>query len=134
MADEPLTLPQAAGELGVHYMTAYRYVRTGRLPATRVGGAWEIARSDLDLVRRGVGRSESAGPVPSRRRLESRLVGGDEQGSWNLLEAALASDMTPQDVVLELIAPTMTAIGTRLGSAVNCRSQTSTGRAPLPLG
>ena len=31
-----LTLQEAADLLGVHYMTAYRYVRTGRLPARTV--------------------------------------------------------------------------------------------------
>ena len=32
---EPLNLKQVARELGVHYMTAYRYVRHGRLPERR---------------------------------------------------------------------------------------------------
>jgi hypothetical protein len=33
-------LKQAAAYLGVHYMTAYRYVRTGRLGARRLGTEW----------------------------------------------------------------------------------------------
>ena len=37
MARQSLTLPEVAEKLGVHYMTAYRYVRTGRLPAKRSG-------------------------------------------------------------------------------------------------
>ena len=32
------TLQEAADELGVHYMTAYRYVRLGLLDAAKVGG------------------------------------------------------------------------------------------------
>ena len=38
-----ITLQEAADRLGVHYMTAYRYVRTGRMPATRArarSGGW----------------------------------------------------------------------------------------------
>ena len=38
MARRPFTLPEVAEKLGVHYMTAYRYVRTGRLPARTRGG------------------------------------------------------------------------------------------------
>jgi excisionase family DNA binding protein len=44
-----LGLREAADRLGVHYMTAYRYVRTGRLPATRIGAQWWV---DPDAVRR----------------------------------------------------------------------------------
>ncbi len=116
MATQPLTLLQAADELGVHYMTAYRYVRTGRLPAKRVGGTWQIAPADLELVRRvgsGARRRRPTGPAPSRSRLQARLVAGDETGAWGLLEAALASDMTPEDVLLELVAPTLRSIGAR---------------------
>ncbi len=116
MAIQPLTLPEAADELGVHYMTAYRYVRTGRLPAQRVGGTWQIAPADLELVRRvrpGARRPRPSGPVPSRSRLQARLVAGDETGAWGLLEAALASDMTSEDVLLELVAPTLRSIGVR---------------------
>lgn len=46
-SDQGMTLPEAAAALGVHYMTAYRYVRTGRLPAVRAGVHWEIDPSDV---------------------------------------------------------------------------------------
>ena len=39
---EPISLQEAASRLGVHYMTAYRYVRTGRLPARRDGAQWFV--------------------------------------------------------------------------------------------
>ena len=98
MADEAMTLQQAADALGVHYMTAYRYIRTGRLPATRVGGTWRVAVADLDLVRPGR-RSDQPGasgpgpptPPPIDTQLEARLLAGDETGAWNLIEAALVS-------------------------------------------
>ncbi len=110
-----LTLPQAAEELGVHYMTVYRYVRTGQLPAERVGGAWRVDRADLELVRRpaqrGSPRPRAAPTSPAR--LQSRLVAGDEAGAWGLLESSLASDRTPEEVLLELIAPTLRSIGTQ---------------------
>lgn len=42
-----LTLYEAAEQLGVHYMTVYRYVRTGRLPGRKVGVEWRIDPRDL---------------------------------------------------------------------------------------
>jgi excisionase family DNA binding protein len=35
-----LTLHEAADRLGVHYMTVYRRVQLGMLPARKVGGTW----------------------------------------------------------------------------------------------
>jgi MerR family transcriptional regulator, light-induced transcriptional regulator len=37
---EPIELAEAADRLGVHYQTAYRWVREGRLPAVRVRGRY----------------------------------------------------------------------------------------------
>ena len=67
MPKKLLTLPQVADKLGVHYMTAYRYVRTGRLPATRVKGAWQVDPADLAFVersRQGTRSSETTGQSP----------------------------------------------------------------------
>ena len=51
MTNGCLTLAEAAQELGVHYMTVYRYVRTGRLPARQVAGEWQIEPADLARFR-----------------------------------------------------------------------------------
>ena len=115
MPERPLTLPQVADKLGVHYMTAYRYVRTGRLPARRVGGTWRVDPGDLTLVRRSKHGSRSpraTGRAPSPTRLEARLVAGDEAGAWDVLEASLASGMEPEGVLLELVGPALRSIGT----------------------
>src|SRR6516225_8687883 len=50
MEDAGLSIEEAAARLGVHYMTIYRYVRIGRLPAERRGGRWRIREEDLALV------------------------------------------------------------------------------------
>lgn len=127
-----LTLAEAAQELGVHYMTAYRYVRTGRLPARQVGGEWQIEPADLARLRerapgpargaraRGAqGQDVRAEGAPARAGLklwqeqfEARLVAGDEPGSWALIEAVLAAGMKPDESLLELVAPAMRSIGT----------------------
>ena len=45
-----VTLAQAAEHLNVHYMTAYRYVRTGRMIAEKRGGQWWVQPADLAAV------------------------------------------------------------------------------------
>jgi excisionase family DNA binding protein len=58
-----LTLQEVADRLGVHYMTAYRYVRTGQLAAVRRDGRWTVTEDDLAAFE----RSRSPGPVRGRR-------------------------------------------------------------------
>jgi excisionase family DNA binding protein len=55
---ELIGLPEAVHQLGVHYMTAYRYVRTGRLPATIMNGLWRVDLADIRaFIERGSGWS-----------------------------------------------------------------------------
>jgi excisionase family DNA binding protein len=110
-----LSLQEAADRLGVHYMTAYRYVRLGLLPATKEGLAWRVAEADLDrlsapdgLASKGRGRQD---PAPWASRLERRLVAGDEVGAWGVVEASLAAGTEPAAIYLDVLAPAMVAIG-----------------------
>src|SRR4051794_39840097 len=109
----PITLQEAADRLGVHYMTAYRYVRTGRLPARREGVQWMVDPADLQKMRapgrppRRSGGVRPEGPA----KLAARMVAGDEAGAWTLVEAALASGAEPTEVYLELLAPAMQVVG-----------------------
>jgi excisionase family DNA binding protein len=112
MPRKPLTLPQVADKLGLHYMTVYRYVRTGRLPAKRVRGTWQVDPADLAHVERSRQGTRATGKAPSRARLEARLVASDEAGAWDVLEEALASGMEPDEVLLELVGPALRSIGT----------------------
>lgn len=128
-------LPELSAYLGVHYMTAYRYVRTGRLPANLVGGAWRIDVGEALAFResrrvRGSGDvpGSPAGHRPERRRrdragggaagppgsvemLERRLVAGDEGGSFALCEAALSSWAGLGDIYTEMLVPAMRKVG-----------------------
>ena len=67
MPKKPLTLQQAADKLQVHYMTVYRYVRTGKLPATRVGSVWQVDPDDLAQLKPAVLRSARELRRPRRR-------------------------------------------------------------------
>ena len=117
-----LTLQEAADLLGVHYMTAYRYVRLGMLPAEKVGGVWRVSsaalsgrRLDLVAPAAGAGSAQRAGRrrAPWAERLESRLLAGDGCGAWNVIEAAQAAGAELDEVYLDILAPAMVSIGRR---------------------
>lgn len=110
---ELVGLGDAAERLGVHYMTVYRYVRTGRLAALKMAGEWRVHQADVDRLR----RQARAGPVRGPRRslamdrMLDRLLAGDELGAWAVAESALASGAGPADIHLKLLAPALRAIG-----------------------
>lgn len=56
-----VTVEQAAKHLHLHPKTVLRYIRDGRLPATRVGKSYRIARAKLDAFGGAAsGQSETA--------------------------------------------------------------------------
>jgi excisionase family DNA binding protein len=112
-AGDRITLQEAAERLGVHYMTAYRYVRTGRLPADRDGVLWMVDPVDLRRMR-APGRSRNRrGSVRAEgpAKLAARMVAGDEAGSWGIVEAAMAAGVDPFDIYLDLLVPALHAVG-----------------------
>ena len=106
-----LSLKECAERLGVHYMTAYKYVRHGKLPATKIGGEWRVAESDLEVMLSGAAIPTPRGGTDWPSRLEDRLLAGDEAGAWAVVEAALASGMSPVDVHVDVIAEALHAVG-----------------------
>jgi len=107
-----LTLTDASEHLGVHYMTAYRYVRTGRLAAVKRGGQWEVSLDDLEsfgaTADSAVPRTELIPPM-----LVERLVAADENGVFQLLESAMASGADAEEVYLDLLGVALAIIGDR---------------------
>jgi excisionase family DNA binding protein len=118
--DGGINLKQVASALGVHYMTAYRYVRQGRLAARRVGTGWVVDPDHLIplLARRG---APAPGPIGRhgpeadwRGRLRRTLVVGDEAAAWRVLEQALAAGHAPADCYLDLLVGAIDDISGRL--------------------
>ena len=106
-------LRDAAERLGVHYMTVYRYVRTGRLPAERDGATWRVAITDLERLRvpdTRPSRTRASGQLRPQR-LMDRMVAGDEAGAWSIVEEALASGTSAPEVYVDVLVPTLRAIG-----------------------
>ncbi|HVX21328.1 MAG TPA: cobalamin-dependent protein [Acidimicrobiales bacterium] len=105
-----LNLKQVAAALEVHYMTAYRYVRTGRLAARRVGTGWVVHPADLAAFAAraapGPDGPGDAGHDPAaawRARLAGTLARGDEIAAWRVLEQALAAGQSPAQCYLDLV-------------------------------
>ena len=97
-----VSLREAAECLGVHYMTAYRYVRTGRLPATLEGATWTVATADLAVfgkVHLPPGRAAAARRRDPARpaRLAQRMAAGDEAASWAIIEEGLVRGTGPAE-------------------------------------
>jgi excisionase family DNA binding protein len=104
----------AAKRLGVHYMTVYRYIRTGRLPAVKMAGEWQVDPADVDrLHQQPVARVRGSRRSWATSRMLDRLLAGDELGAWTVAESALASGADPADINLELLAPALRTIGER---------------------
>jgi len=124
-----LTLQEVARALKVHYMTAYRYVRQGRLRATQVDGQWRVARADLTAFRtasrRSAPRRTTTRRTAPRRttppprsadwvsRMEACLLAGDEVGALGVVESALASGHDLYGAYLEVVSPALVRIGER---------------------
>jgi len=62
------SVEQVADLLGLHVRTVRGYVRSGRLPATRIGKQYRVTRADLDAL---TGRPAPAAPATVRSEASS---------------------------------------------------------------
>jgi excisionase family DNA binding protein len=120
MSNAPATisLQEAALRLGLHYMTVYRYVRTGKLPATQDGMLWRVRVSDVTALKEGRlsasgSRSRPNDATGTSQALEARLVAGDSAGAWWLIEGRLGGGLDPSGVLSTLLSPALRSIGAR---------------------
>ena len=113
MSNKNLTLHEVAEMLDVHYMTVYRYVHEGHLPATKNGTGWVVKESDVRGFRRGVHQAvASAGGgkkvAPWSERMLALLLAGDEMGVVKLMESVLRSGNDLYFLYLDVLVPART--------------------------
>lgn len=109
-----LNLKQAAAALGVHYMTAYRYVRQGQLAADLVGTQWQV---DPGAVAAFLARDQERTTAQADwvGRLERCLLSGDETAAWRVIGGALAAGHDPVACYLDLLSAALDRVGARFG-------------------
>jgi MerR family transcriptional regulator, light-induced transcriptional regulator len=112
-----MQLCDAADTLGVHYQTAYAWVRQGTLPARKTPRGYEVSESDV----RALAASRAAGREPPREvrvrdwaaqadRLYAALVAGDETQARHDL-GRLATGVPLTGLCDRVIAPALRRIG-----------------------
>jgi len=112
-----MQLREAADVLGVHYQTAYGWVRQGLLPARKVGRGYEVSDSDV----RALAAHREAGQEPRHHievrdysaqagRLYSAIAGGEETRARQGL-ARLAGGVTLIDLCELILSPALRQIG-----------------------
>ncbi len=106
------SLAEVAAQQGVHYMTVYRHVRTGKLAATKLNGEWQVRESDLASASAPSQGKPGSADISSRcPAFRNRLLASDEPGAWSILENCLAAGAAPADLHHELILPVLEEIG-----------------------
>jgi excisionase family DNA binding protein len=113
MSADTISLQDAADRLGVHYMTAYRYVRTGRLQAVKSGGQWQVHAADIDAFGSSAEPERAPRTEVYPRLIESRLMAGDEAGAMQLLEDAMAAGAAPDEAYIDLLGEALVSVGVR---------------------
>jgi methanogenic corrinoid protein MtbC1 len=112
-----MQLRDAAATLGVHYQTAYGWVRQGTLPARKTAHGYEVSESDvLDLLARRAAGAEPPHDVRVRDwaaqadRLHAALLAGDEARARHDF-GRLAAGVPLATLCDEVIAPALRRVG-----------------------
>jgi MerR family transcriptional regulator, light-induced transcriptional regulator len=112
-----MQLREAADVLGVHYQTAYGWVRQGTLPARKTGRGYEVLDSDVRVLAER--RASGTAPRPEVRvrdwpahagRLHDAIVAGDETLARHDVDR-LASGVPVIDLCERVITPALRRIG-----------------------
>jgi MerR family transcriptional regulator, light-induced transcriptional regulator len=113
-----VNLQAAAETLGVHYQTAYRWVREGQLAADKIAGSYNVTVTEVErfLSQR---LAPTAPPAtlrvrdwaPQVQRFEDALRDGNELAAKEIIDRLSDGNVSSIDVCQELVAPSMRNIG-----------------------
>jgi MerR family transcriptional regulator, light-induced transcriptional regulator len=113
-----MNLQAAADRLGVHYQTAYRWVREGTLAAVKVQSSYEVTEEELDQF---VSRRALPSSPPERvtvrswdaqqERLYQALLIGDELEARAIADRLHDLNVPLLELCEELLAPAIRMIG-----------------------
>jgi excisionase family DNA binding protein len=117
-------LKQAARRLGIHYQTAYKLVRSGRLPAVCVGARYEISDAAIETY---LAQRQAMRRAPARAR--AKAVSDNGTGPFVSALEALDAVAGSSTTVMELVAD---ALVEQLGDLAVARALSHDGRWFLP--
>jgi len=112
-----MQLRDAAEALGVHYQTAYAWVRQGVLPARKTGRGYDVSEQDVSAL--AARRASGTAPRPDIRvrdwpaqaaRLHAAIVSGDETQARHVFDR-LARGVPLTELCERVIAPALRRIG-----------------------
>lgn len=110
-SEDEMSLTDAADQLGVHYVTAYRYVRQGLLPARQAGRRWIVDAADVHAFGADETVTGPDGPLPVDS-LRELMEAGDEDAAWGLVSSCGALT-DPLGIQQQMIAPALREVGRR---------------------
>jgi excisionase family DNA binding protein len=118
MAGETLDLRSAAEQLGVHYQTAYKWVRSGVLASTLVRGRYHVSPEAVvalarrrDSPSRPRARRPRGGYEQARERMFIHLISGEERKARDLISGLVDSGVTVTNATQEVLVPALRRIG-----------------------
>ena len=117
--DDRLDLQSAATELGVHYQTAYRWVRSGRLRAEMVDGRYLVSPAEMIKLDKSR-RTPKTLPAPRATRLDhaaermyEALMAGDEAAATKTASRLTSEGAPIVDLISQVLVPPLRRIGQR---------------------
>ena len=112
-----MQLRDAAEVLGVHYQTAYAWVRQGVLPARKTGRGYEVSEGDVSALaaRRASGRAPRTTIsvrdwTAQADRLYAAIMSGDETLARHVFDR-LARGVPLTELCERIIAPSLRRVG-----------------------
>jgi MerR family transcriptional regulator, light-induced transcriptional regulator len=133
---EQMDLESAARLLGVHYQTAYRWVRTGVLPAVKVEQGYRLRHGDVVALAEArrtrqplsyTGRNRDWDRL--REQLHDALVAGDETAARRVFERVRLGRVPLREQCDQLLTPTVERI-----AGESARGEISAARLRLAVG
>ncbi|MEX0768137.1 MAG: B12-binding domain-containing protein [Microthrixaceae bacterium] len=119
MSSEIVDLQTAADHLGVHYQTAYKWVRSGQLPAELIGNKYVVDVVAIQVFAER--RMKPASPTVRKprtglgsltHRFTEALLQGNEASARNLVNGLTSDGVTLTAIIEEIMCPALRHIGT----------------------
>jgi len=93
-----MTVEQVADYLQLNKLTVYKYIRTGRLPASKLGKSYRVRMSDvnwfLENAKQAKGRATRA---PAERHIARRQVSGSRSAARSSAEEVYVGPQRRED-------------------------------------